>query len=167
MNRRGFTSIVTLLIAAGILVIGGIVYYEMQKTPSTTPTVPVVTPISSNKPPSTPAAPKPTSKVHVDSISPQHGSVGTAVKLTGHGFTSDNVIFFGGGAISGIVSTSGVTLSFTVPQSIGPYCAPGKACPMYMLLITPQKYSMHVQNANGSSNTVSFTVTGANPILPN
>lgn len=106
------------------------------------------------------------------------------VTLGGDGFTSDNIIHFGGGAIVHVAaqqaifncpmmpagSTGGCgaysqTLTFTVPQSVGPYCRPGEACPMYMQLITDGTYNISVENSNGTSNAVTFTVTGGNNII--
>jgi hypothetical protein len=57
------------------------------------------------------------------------------------------------------------TLTFTVPGSMGPNCQPHLACPMYALLVTPRAYEVTVENSNGSSTPVTFTVTGA-AILP-
>jgi hypothetical protein len=116
----------------------------------------------------------------ISSISPTSGAVGTSVTLGGNGFTSDNIIHFGGGAIAHVAATPAIfncpmmpagstggcgaysqTLTFTVPSSVGPYCAPGMACPMYMQLITPGTYAVYVENAGGTSNNVTFTVTGS------
>lgn len=130
--------------------------------PAPTSTASVVTAISQPGP--APITPSPIFGLRINSISPQEGPVGTKVTLTGSGFTSNNVVFFDAGAISSVISTNKVTLSFVIPQSLGPYCAPGMACPMYMLLVTPRTYTIHVQNAGGSTNSVSFTVTGTNPI---
>ncbi len=121
-----------------------------------------------------------TSTVKILSINPTSGPVGTTVSITGTGFTADNIVHFGGGAIGNVaVSSSTVapcpsaincnanateTLTITIPSSIGPYCAPGTACPMYEMLVTPNTYMISVQNENGTSNAVSFTVTGGNPL---
>jgi len=121
----------------------------------------------------------------ISSISPTSGAVGTSVTIAGAGFTSSNIVHFGGGAISGVPSapsiyncpfmaagsagtcgSSSQTLTFTVPSSVGPYCAPGTACPMYVQLVTPGTYNVYVQNDNGTSNTVTFTVTGQSPFPP-
>jgi len=122
--------------------------------------------------------PPPQSSVSIYSITPSSGPVGTTVTLGGNGFTADNIIHFGGGAIAHVAAAPAVfncpmqpagstggcgaysqTLTFVVPQSVGPYCAPGTACPMYVQLITPGTYNVSVQNSNGTSNTVTFTVT--------
>ena len=117
------------------------------------------------------------SSVYISSVTPSAGPVGTLVTVVGFGFTNDNIVHFAGGAIAHVSATPGMavdcttdptchggvqyTLTFTVPSSIGPYCPPGTACPMYMQLITPNTYQISIENANGTSNTASFTVTGA------
>ena len=51
------------------------------------------------------------------------------------------------------------TITFTVPTSLAPNCPANSACPMYMRLVTPGEYDITVQNANGTSNAIPFTVT--------
>lgn len=90
------------------------------------------------------------------------GAVGSTATVHGSGFTAtNNTINFGAGAIQNISSSDGATLTFTVPSAVGAACNPGTACPMYAIFITPGTYNVSVTNANGTSNTVSFTVTGA------
>ena len=119
----------------------------------------------------------PTSNVIIYSISPMSGPTGTTVSITGFGFTGSNTVHLGGGAIGNVPISSSIaiacttsptchgginqTLTITIPSSIGPYCPPGSMCPMYMQLLSPGVYSIYVQNDNGTSNPVSFTVTGA------
>jgi hypothetical protein len=119
--------------------------------------------------------PEPTS-ISIQSISPKSGPVGTEVTLTGRFMSDNNIVHFGAGAIANVPITSSIavacttnpscvpgirqTLVFTVPQSVGPYCKSGMACPMYMQLITPGTYKVSVENENGISNTVEFTVAG-------
>jgi len=116
------------------------------------------------------------SGVSIYSITPNSGPVGTSVSITGFGFTNANTVHLGGGAIGNVPISSSIaiacttsptchgginqTLTITIPSSIGPYCAPGLMCPMYMQLLTPGVYTIYVQNDNGTSNQVSFTVTG-------
>jgi peptidoglycan hydrolase-like protein with peptidoglycan-binding domain len=115
--------------------------------------------------------------VSIASITPSVSPVGTTVTISGNGFTSfgSNTIHFGAGVVSG-VSPATVScqypsfaacydthnLTFTIPSSVAPYCAPGMMCAMYMQLITPGNYPVYVTNANGTSNTLNFTVSGAN-----
>ena len=49
-------------------------------------------------------------------------------------------------------------LTFTVPSSLSPNCPNDSVCPMYMRLVTPGQYTVTVQNSNGTSNAVNFTV---------
>ncbi|MDB5188084.1 MAG: hypothetical protein JWO50_604 [Candidatus Kaiserbacteria bacterium] len=114
--------------------------------------------------------------VTIYSITPTQGPVGTTINIRGFGFTSNNTVHFGAGAFGNIPITSSIaiacttdptchgginqTLTITVPSSIGPYCPPNSMCAMYMQLITPGTYTIYVQNENGTSNSVTFTVTG-------
>jgi len=116
------------------------------------------------------------------SITPAEGPVGTTVDISGFGFTADNTIHFGSGVIAHVASSGGIAiacttdpncrpgirqnLEFTVPQSVGPNCPPGSMCPMYLQLITPGTYTVYVENSNGTSNTVTFTVTGSGATRP-
>ena len=43
----------------------------------------------------------------------------------------------------------------------GPVGTEVMMCPMYLQLVTPGTYKVYVENENGSTNTVEFTVTGA------
>ncbi len=121
----------------------------------------------------------PNSSVSIQSLYPTSGSVGTQVTITGYGFTSNNTILFGGGPISNIPVTSTMnimctsnlncgnpleTLTFTVPSSIGPNCTGDLMCPEYVRLVGPGTYTVSVENANGTSNSETFTVTSGNGI---
>ncbi|MDB5238625.1 MAG: lipase [Candidatus Kaiserbacteria bacterium] len=121
------------------------------------------------------STPEPTT-ISIQSIIPKSGTVGTVVTLTGRFMSDSNIIHFGSGAIGpvGIDSSIAVacttdpscipgirqTIHFTVPSSVGPYCQPGMMCPMYLQLVTPGTYKVYVENENGTTNTVTFTVTG-------
>jgi hypothetical protein len=105
--------------------------------------------------------PATTTTASISSIDPQSGPIGTDVTLTGTGFTNADVVRFGGAAVSSTtVSDSGTKLAFTVPESGGPYCKPGMACPMYLLLIRPGSYEVSVTDGTTTSNAVRFQVTG-------
>lgn len=117
-----------------------------------------------------------TTHTSLESMSPMSGPIGTTVTLTGKFFSNNNIIHFGNGAIGpvGIDSSIAVacttdpsciggirqTIHFTVPDSISPYCAPGMMCAMYMQLVTPGAYTVYVTNENGTTNSMTFTVTG-------
>lgn len=119
-----------------------------------------------------PPVPPITSSVTIESQNPTYGPVGTTIQIIGQGFTQNNRVNFGSGAIANLPSSAIVqtctgycahapeeVVNFTVPTSIGPYCAPGMMCAMYMQLITPGTYPISVTNSNGTSNTVTFTVS--------
>lgn len=104
----------------------------------------------------------------ISSVTPSAAASGTTVTITGTGFTSTgNIVHFSIGGISNITSTNGTSLSFIVPSSIGPYCKPDQACALYLQLLNAGTYSVYVENANGVSNTVSFTITNNANNIPN
>ena len=115
--------------------------------------------------------PSPTS-VSIDSFGPGSGGVGTVVTIEGKGFdATDNTVHFAEGAIMHVPATvvagsAEETLTFTVPSAVGPYCAPGTMCPDYVRLVGLGTYSLFVSDQYGTSNTVSFTVTGSALIVP-
>ena len=119
--------------------------------------------------------PNPTNTVSIFSINPGSGPVGTTVTLSGSNFTSYNTVFFGSGSIGPVAatyptcssigsycSTGQGQITFTVPSSVIPYCAPNSYyCPLTPRpMITPGTYPIYIANANGTSNSVNFTVTG-------
>lgn len=104
----------------------------------------------------------------VTAISPAAAASGTTVTLIGTGFTNSNIVHFSIGGLSNIASANnGTTLTFTVPSSIGPYCKPGQACALYLQLLNAGTYPVYVENANGTSNTVQFTITNNATQIPN
>jgi len=92
-------------------------------------------------------------------LSPTSGYVGSQVTVYGSNFGtgSSDVVYFGSGALQNVYS-NGSYITFTVPSSVGPYCAPGTACPQYLQEITPGTYNVSVMDQYGTSNQVSFTV---------
>lgn len=123
--------------------------------------------------------PTPTTSVSLYSANPTSGAVGSTVMLIGTGFSSSNTILMDGNVAASNVSPSSFaipvacnpyasscgggaqqSLTFTIPSALAPYCAAGYACPQYMRLLTPGQYSITVLSANGTSNAISFTVTG-------
>ncbi len=100
-------------------------------------------------------------------FAPLQGAVGSTVTIAGSGFSSDSVLHFGVGAISNpTIAADGSSITFTVPSSIGPHCTGNQVCPMYVMLVTNGTYPMYVQNANGTSNTVQFTVINSPAPFP-
>lgn len=119
-------------------------------------------------PPSGTIVPVTPSMPSITAISPTAATTGTTVTVTGSGFThTGNIVHFSIGGMSNIASTNnGTALSFTVPSSIGPYCKPDQVCALYMQLLNAGTYPVYVENANGVSNTVSFTITNNTTIIP-
>jgi fibronectin type 3 domain-containing protein len=119
------------------------------------------------------------------SINPISGPIGTAVTLTGYGFTWNNTILLNGNLIIARNvptssseptvcgnSTNGCqggmedTLKFAIPASVAPNCSIGVACPQYMEILQPGSYTISVENSNGTSNAVTFTITGGTTTTP-
>ena len=90
----------------------------------------------------------------ISSISPTSGPRNSLVTITGSGFTvTNNTVKFTGNyikVVTGIASTNGTSLTFSVPATIDP--------PFELPLGI---YSVSVMNSNGTSNSVNFTVTGS------
>jgi len=98
----------------------------------------------------------------ISSLNPSSGAVGTQVTIFGSNFTAtgNSARFMDYAPVGGnLSSTDGKTLQFTVPSLLYPNCASGMACPQYVLSVTPGNYQITVTNANGTSNSQTFTVT--------
>lgn len=98
----------------------------------------------------------------ISAISPISGPVGTSVTLRGSGFRSGDIVMFDiGGIKNPTVSSDGTQLTFTIPGSIGPYCAPNMMCAMYLKQVTAGTYSVYIKDEAGGvdSNKVQFMVT--------
>ena len=136
------------------------------------PSVPVVAPPVSAPPspvrvPLVVVHPPVVIPVVISSVTPSSGLVGSTVTVYGSGFLSTNTVLFGGGPIQNISSTNGGTkLTFVVPSAVGVDCREGTACPMLARLITAGPYLITVRNTKGTSNAVSYTVTGGGTPIP-
>src|SRR5207253_4902811 len=98
------------------------------------------------------------------SVAPLVGPVGTRITITGANFTADNnTVRFGGGFIQWLPASSGAgsqTIVFTLRPVISAVACPGTArCPTAAHFVQPGGNALSVQNANGTSNTTTFTVT--------
>ncbi len=101
----------------------------------------------------------------VSHLSPSSGAIGTTVTITGSGFTSDNTVIFDYGVIPHISSSNGVSLTFVVPEALSPSCAySNPACMLAIRMLQPGTYNVSVQNANGTSNVLTFTVTNGSTV---
>lgn len=108
-------------------------------------------------------------------VTPTAGPVGTTVTIDGRGFSKDNTVHFGNGAIAHVAISHTIAiacttdpscvggihqyLTFTVPDAIGPSCPSGMMCPMWMQKVTPGVYQVSVESDGSTSNSVPFTVT--------
>ena len=98
------------------------------------------------------------------SVAPLAGPMGTRITITGANFTADNnTVRFGGGFIQWLPASSGAgsqTIVFTLRPVISAVACPGTArCPTAAHLVRPGGNAVSVQNANGTSSTMTFTVT--------
>lgn len=105
------------------------------------------------------------SPVSISSINPNSGILGSTVTLSGTGFTATgNKIQFGSlGSENNpqysVSSTDGKTLTFIVPGSNYYSCWSSQpACQIPISLTQPGTYSVTVINANGTSNSIPFSV---------
>jgi len=99
----------------------------------------------------------------ISEIAPDDGPVGTEVTLEGRRFSEDSVVRFGEGVINEVeVSDNGRSLSFTVPDYMGQYCPPDKACIAIAHEVEPGDYSVRVVSNERTSNAAKFTVTEEN-----
>jgi IPT/TIG domain-containing protein len=116
-------------------------------------------------------------RVTIFNVYPASGPAGAEVTLTGSGFTADNTIYFGPGAIAHVPITSSIGIActadpncrsgikqmlvFTVPSELPPACPPQPArCSRLPRETAPGEYRVRVENENGKSNELPFTVTG-------
>lgn len=99
----------------------------------------------------------------VISMVPTSGPIGTTVTLRGTGYTADNTISFGYGSIVHVPSTdNGTTLTFTIPSSLNPACFYSTPrCMVATRLTIDGAYNVSVTNTNGTSNSMTFTVTSS------
>lgn len=126
--------------------------------------------------------PPPQTSVKVYSVSPLVASVGTTISITGFGFTDDNTVHFGNGAISHVPITSRIaiacttnpnchggineTLTVVVPSSFDPACY-AAGCRMPSWQTVPGAYPVWVENSNGGvSNAVTITIVSSSQATP-
>jgi hypothetical protein len=101
-----------------------------------------------------------TGNVSISSITPSSGRTGTQIAIQGSGFTQyDNTVRFGSGGTMHLPAYNG-TIYYTVPQYLSPCdISTSGTCPLYLQLVTPgTSYPVSISNANGTSNTISFSV---------
>ena len=96
---------------------------------------------------------------HLVKLTPSSGSLGTGeiitVEVIGDRLTgSGNTIFFGAMNLGEAAASNGRTLRFAIPQTIP---SRGEVPPM---AIQGGRYGVYVVNANGTSDTLFFTLKG-------
>jgi hypothetical protein len=102
-----------------------------------------------------------TGSISISSVTPTSGRTGTQIAIQGSGFTQyDNTVRFGSGGTMHLPAYNG-TIYYTVPQYLSPCdISTSGTCPLYLQLVTPgTSYPISVSNSNGTSNTISFSVT--------
>jgi hypothetical protein len=103
----------------------------------------------------------------INSLTPSSGSHGTKVTLRGEFARSGNYVYLGGYNAGNDLRSDGDTLTFTIPEYVGvcshnPYDPPKEpvACMALALQMPEGRHSVYVVNANGTSNSVTFNLTG-------
>jgi hypothetical protein len=113
------------------------------------------------------SAVSPSSALTLASVLPTSGPVGTSVIITGTGFAAAgaatlNTVNFGSSAYPNVTSGSGTTIAFSIPTTTNPPCRNVMPpCEIVSALITPGTYDISVTNSDGTSNSISFTVTAS------
>jgi hypothetical protein len=124
------------------------------------PTPPICPAWGCGAPPTTPIVG--VFELSIANLSPSSGSVGTSVTVSGSGFGATSTVLINGMVAASLtnlpVSSTG-TLTFVVPSSLGPNCAPTQPCPLYLLLVNPGTYNVTVVSNGDTSNALPFTVT--------
>jgi hypothetical protein len=140
-----------LIVAACIIVIGGAFYYFHRMAPA--PVVNNPTPVASSTTPTSTGT----------YLSPSTGSVGTIITIHGTGFaTTGNTVLVNGmvaASLESIPSSDGNTITFTMPQTVGPVCK-SEMCAQYLVDVTPGAYAISVVSNNVPQSIGSFTVVG-------
>jgi hypothetical protein len=95
-------------------------------------------------------------------LAPASGPVGTLVTISDPmgSFTGTNTIMMNGLVAANATPASDGTLSFQVPSSLRPNCSPGKACPQFILQVSPNSYDVTVNGPQGTVDAGVFEVVG-------
>lgn len=88
-----------------------------------------------------------TTTLHLDSVAPTSGAVGTMITVTGTGFADGNVATIGGVKAATTTYNADGSLTFAVPQ------------------LATGTYNVRIHDGDMKSNAVSFTVTASTPTL--
>jgi IPT/TIG domain len=100
----------------------------------------------------------------ISSLAPAQGPVRALITIHGSGFTpTGNDVHFGKiGGTPNLPSPDGKIVTFVIPWTLNPcgFRPANLPCPQFRMVVKPGRYDIHVVNANGTSNAVTFTVVG-------
>ncbi|HEY4523807.1 MAG TPA: IPT/TIG domain-containing protein [Candidatus Paceibacterota bacterium] len=98
----------------------------------------------------------------INSLQPTSGLVGTTVTINGSGFAASNSIYLNDTFVETQSNSNGsipVLIKFVIPVGFGERCfSDGRGCSANV--VNSGNYTISVRNANGTSNSMTFTVTG-------
>lgn len=172
-RSRGIASLGIILAGAAGVAAAGWLFYHYRFQPVVNNPAPVAA--ASSSPSSSSPFPRPrggpvlpfggASTTSVVLI-PSSGAVGISVEVKGEGFSpTNNTVLFNGmtaPSMSGLSSSDGRTLVFTVPEDLGPYCQPGQPCPNFLIMVGLETYTVTVVSPDGTTrNAGTFMVTAA------
>ena len=175
-NRRGFAPIaITLIVLAGIAVLGGAFYaYHQYNEKHVSGVIPPelydhipLPPITTSTPTSIPSSSTPIPPSKKPPLYPSSGPIGATVTINGSRFAATgNVVTLNGlsaGPLKDLSSPDGKTITFIVPQTLGPVCNKAEMCAQFLVEVTPgTAYTIHVVAPDGTTSQVigTFTITG-------
>lgn len=186
-SRDGFATAIVVFIVLALAVVGGIAWLHYSYLPHTADEQTASS--TGNIANTASVGATATSTPILAKISPSSGAVGTVITLTGSGFTSStlvskqnvtypvpalNSISFGDALVVpwAVTSTNGNILTFTVPQgfsNLDRFCESDYSyCSIGVLAHAAASgtYQVAVENANGTSNMLPFTITSPFPVNP-
>ena len=100
----------------------------------------------------------------ISALTPSSGPIGSQVTIAGSGFApTGNTVHFDVYTFPSVAAANnGTSLAFTVPPTVYyNYCPQNSMCPNFVINTAPGAHTVNVSNANGTSNSVTFTVTAA------
>ncbi len=177
-KNKGFSALtITLLVVAGIIVIGAGFYAhylnsreQVADTNTNTgsqggPMLPVGAPIPTSSPVLAPSSSAPVSPTKKPPIYPASGPIGATITLNGSGFAATgNIVTLNGltaASLKDIPSADGKTIKFAVPEMVGPNCKADEVCAEYLVDITVgTTYDISVISNGVTQELGPFTVNG-------
>jgi IPT/TIG domain len=161
--------LIGVVVVLAVLVAGAFYFADRVQAPEQVPNIPVSTSTSTGTPTSTtPTSTTPTSTAG-NYISPTSGPVGTMVTIHGSGFGADNDILMSNltsASFKDVASQNGTTITFTIPSTLLPNCAPNQACPDFAMLVENGAFTISVVTNGSTQDVGTFTVTGGGAPVP-